>query len=109
MSTSRTTTRLRSAFARLACAVIAAFSSLGIADAGQTHRPSRLGAADSSAAASAEGPSLGVPASAADIAAIDVSIRPDSASLPPGSGTPSRARGIRNQVHRLSWSRGPME
>jgi len=34
-----------------------------------------------------KGPSLGVPASAADIAAMDVSIGPDGAGLPPGSGT----------------------
>jgi cytochrome c len=34
-----------------------------------------------------EGPRLGVPATAAEIAAWDISIGPDGAGLPPGSGT----------------------
>jgi S-disulfanyl-L-cysteine oxidoreductase SoxD len=37
--------------------------------------------------AAPKGPALGAPASAADVAAMDVSIGPDGAGLPPGSGT----------------------
>ena len=37
-----------------------------------------------------KGPSLGVPATADEIAAMDVSIGPDGAGLPPGSGTPKQ-------------------
>jgi cytochrome c len=37
-----------------------------------------------------KGPSLGRPASDAEIAAIDVSVGPDGAGLPPGSGTPKQ-------------------
>jgi cytochrome c len=42
------------------------------------------------AAARAEGPHLGKPISEADIAAWDISILPDGAGLPPGSGTPAQ-------------------
>lgn len=92
MSTSRTTTRLRCAFTRLACAVIAAASlMLGIADAGQSSPPQAGSEQRTPAPPPApKGPSLGVPASAADIAAIDVSIGPDGDGLPPGSGTPKQ-------------------
>jgi cytochrome c len=38
-------------------------------------------------ASAQEGPRLGVPASAEDIAAWDISVGPDGAGLPPGSGT----------------------
>jgi len=41
------------------------------------------------AARSADTPRLGVPVQAADIAAWDISIGPDGAGLPPGSGTPA--------------------
>jgi len=37
-----------------------------------------------------KGPSLGVPPSAAEIAAMDVSVGPDGTGLPPGSGTPKQ-------------------
>ena len=40
-----------------------------------------------SRASAPKGPSLGVPANADDISAMDVSIGPDGAGLPPGSGT----------------------
>jgi len=43
-----------------------------------------------SRASAPKGPSLGVPANADDIAAMDVSIGPDGAGLPPGSGTPKQ-------------------
>ena len=39
------------------------------------------------APAAPKGPALGVPASAEEIAAMDISIGPDGAGLPPGSGT----------------------
>jgi mono/diheme cytochrome c family protein len=38
----------------------------------------------------AGGPNLGRPIDAADLAAWDISIMPDGAGLPPGSGTPAR-------------------
>lgn len=41
-----------------------------------------------------KGPGLGVPASPADIAASDVSIGPDGAGLPPGSGTPTQGASV---------------
>jgi mono/diheme cytochrome c family protein len=37
----------------------------------------------------AEGPNLGKPINAADMAAWDISIQPDGSGLPPGSGTPA--------------------
>jgi S-disulfanyl-L-cysteine oxidoreductase SoxD len=40
--------------------------------------------------AAPRGPGLGVPATAAEIAAMDISIPPDGAGLPPGSGTPAQ-------------------
>jgi cytochrome c len=44
----------------------------------------------SSRPASPKGPALGVPASVADIQAMDISIEPDGAGLPAGSGTPKQ-------------------
>ena len=41
-------------------------------------------------------PSLGVPATAAEIESADVSIGPDGAGLPPGSGTPAQGEAIFN-------------
>lgn len=41
-----------------------------------------------------KGPALGVPATAAEIAAMDISIGPDGAGLPPGSGTPKQGADI---------------
>ncbi|MFL6278532.1 MAG: c-type cytochrome [Vicinamibacterales bacterium] len=79
-------------FARLACAVIAAAPAmLGLADAAQ--RSARQGASEqrtSPPPPAPRGPSLGAPASAAEIAAMDLSIGPDGAGLPPGSGTPKQ-------------------
>lgn len=43
-----------------------------------------------STAALAQGPELGQPASPADIASWDISIGPEGAGLPPGSGTPKQ-------------------
>jgi cytochrome c len=54
----------------LACAVVAAAIALGAAQAGAQ-----------------EGPGLGEPITAADLAPWDVSIQPDGTGLPPGSGT----------------------
>ena len=47
-----------------------------------------------SGAAFAQGPNLGIPISEADIAAWDISIMPDGAGLPPGSGTPEQGARI---------------
>lgn len=44
--------------------------------------------------AAQETPGLGVPVDAADAAAWDISIGPDGAGLPPGSGTPSQGKAI---------------
>jgi S-disulfanyl-L-cysteine oxidoreductase SoxD len=74
-----------SSTARLAGAVIAAVIMLGVEDAAQT--TSSSGRQTSTRPQAPEGPSLGVPASAAEIAAMDVSIGPDGAGLPTGSGT----------------------
>ncbi len=86
--TSSSKTR-RSLVARLACAAVtAALVIAGIGLAAQA--PSPKPAAEQSTStrpAAPKGPSLGVPAGAADIAAMDVSIGPDGAGLPPGSGT----------------------
>jgi S-disulfanyl-L-cysteine oxidoreductase SoxD len=80
-----------SSTARLACAVIAALAMLGVGNAAQTGPPPQAASRQTSARPQApEGPSLGVPVSAAEIAAMDVSIGPDGAGLPPGSGTPKQ-------------------
>jgi mono/diheme cytochrome c family protein len=44
--------------------------------------------------ASAEGPNLGKPITAADIAAWDIDVEPAGAGLPPGSGTPEQGAKI---------------
>jgi S-disulfanyl-L-cysteine oxidoreductase SoxD len=46
------------------------------------------------AAAHAEGPDLGRPASPHDIAAWDISIGPDGSGLPPGSGNPQQGERV---------------
>jgi mono/diheme cytochrome c family protein len=46
--------------------------------------------------AAPKGPGLGVPATAAQIESADVSIGPDGAGLPPGSGTPAQGEAIFN-------------
>src|SRR5258707_13366393 len=46
----------------------------------------------SAAPASAEGPNLGQPISQADLAPWDLTIMPDGAGLPPGSGTPAQGK-----------------
>jgi cytochrome c len=64
---------------------------LGIVDAAQTS--SRQGTSEQRPSAhppAPKGPSLGTPASATEIATMDVSIGPDGAGLPPGSGTPKQ-------------------
>jgi S-disulfanyl-L-cysteine oxidoreductase SoxD len=45
-------------------------------------------------AAQAEGPDLGEPASPQGIAAWDISVAPDGAGLPPGSGTPQQGEKV---------------
>jgi len=47
-----------------------------------------------SRAAAPKGPSLGVPANVDEIAAMDVSIGPDGAGLPAGSGTPKQGADV---------------
>jgi S-disulfanyl-L-cysteine oxidoreductase SoxD len=88
MCTSRTKMR-ELTFARLGCAIVtAALAVSEIGHAAQTSTPQAAPKSQSPARPPApKGPSLGVPASAADIAAMDVSIGPDGAGLPPGSGT----------------------
>jgi mono/diheme cytochrome c family protein len=43
-----------------------------------------------------KGPGLGVPATGAEIESADVSIGPDGAGLPPGSGTPAQGEAVFN-------------
>jgi S-disulfanyl-L-cysteine oxidoreductase SoxD len=47
-----------------------------------------------SGAASAQSPNLGRPATPEEIAAWDISIAPDGAGLPPGSGTPRQGEAV---------------
>jgi len=92
MCMSRTKTTYRSTFARLVCAVIAAsVATFAVCHAAQAPS-SQTAPAQSTTARPAppKGPSLGTPISEADIAAMDVSIGPDGAGLPAGSGTPKQ-------------------
>jgi mono/diheme cytochrome c family protein len=57
---------------------------------------SRKQAPSASAPKGPQGPGLGVPATAAQIELADVSIGPDGAGLPPGSGTASQGEAIFN-------------
>jgi len=89
---SRTKTTYRSTFALLVCAVIAAsVATFAVCHAAQAPS-SQTAPAQSTTARPAppKGPSLGTPISEADIAAMDVSIGPDGAGLPAGSGTPKQ-------------------
>jgi cytochrome c len=73
----------------------AAPATLGIAGAAQGS--SRQGAPEqrtSAPPAAPKGPSLGMPASVAEVAAMDLSIGPDGAGLPPGSGTPKQGAAV---------------
>jgi mono/diheme cytochrome c family protein len=47
-----------------------------------------------SAATAQEGPRLGVPATPEQIAGWDISVGPDGAGLPPGSGTPAAGKAV---------------
>ncbi|HML14028.1 MAG TPA: cytochrome c [Xanthobacteraceae bacterium] len=53
-----------------------------------------IGVALAGAAAAAESPNLGRPATAEEMAAWDLSIGPDGAGLPPGSGTPRQGEAV---------------
>lgn len=82
---------------RLACGVTtAALVMLGISLAAQTSTTTSSspqaasGRRTSTRSPAPQGPSLGVAVSADEIAAMDVSIGPDGAGLPPGSGTPKQ-------------------
>ena len=91
---------------RRAATVAVALSVLGISAAAQTSAqrdvPARTA---SSRPASPKGPALGVPATAAEIAAVDISIGPDGAGLPPGSGTPKQ--GLAVYVAKCAACHGP--
>jgi cytochrome c len=64
---------------------------LGMTAAAQTSSSLAVPARSaSSRPASPMGPALGVPASAAEIQAMDISVEPDGAGLPAGSGTPKQ-------------------
>jgi len=64
-----------------------------------------LGLGLAAATASAEGPNLGKPLDAADIAAWDISVYPDGTGLPPGAGTP--AQGARIYAEKCAQCHGP--
>lgn len=57
-----------------------------------------------SSAVLAQGPNLGTPISAEEIAAWDISILPDGTGLPPGSGTP--AQGLRIYAQKCALCHG---
>ena len=59
-----------------------------------TPRLTALLLALSANAVMAAGPNLGKPVTAAELAAWDISIQPDGAGLPPGSGTPAQGARI---------------
>ena len=64
---------------------------LGVGHAAQTPSSPAAGQRQSSSRPPApKGPELGVPATAEDIAAMDISIGPDGVGLPAGSGTPKQ-------------------
>ena len=85
-SSSKTRPRSRSAFAGAITA--AALAMLGIGHGAQTSSPQAASQGQTSARPSSpKGPSLGAPVSPAEIAAMDLSIGPDGAGLPSGSGT----------------------
>ena len=67
-----------------------------------------LGAA---AAVAADGPGLGKPVTEADLALWDISIGPDGAGLPPGSGTPAQGAVVYAQkcelCHGTAGQNGP--
>jgi cytochrome c len=75
-----------------ASAVVLTF--VGISVFAQTPSPQRPTDSTAARQRAPEGPALGVPAAAADIAAMDVSIGPDGAGLPPGSGTPKQGASV---------------
>jgi len=89
MFTRSSRTRRRAPIARRTCAAMtAALAMLGIGLVAQAPSPRpTTEPSTSTRPAAPKGPSLGVPVTAADIAAMDVSIGPDGAGLPPGSGT----------------------
>ncbi|HET8699321.1 MAG TPA: cytochrome c [Gammaproteobacteria bacterium] len=68
----RTSTGVLPAQHLVAAALLCAWSAIACAQPAKKHPP---------------GPNLGVPATAAQVAGWDVSIAPDGAGLPPGSGT----------------------
>jgi S-disulfanyl-L-cysteine oxidoreductase SoxD len=90
MYTSRQKTQPRSAAARLGCALIiaAALATTAVGHAAQGSPPQASPLRQPTAHPPApKGPALGVPPSAEEIAAIDISVGPDGIGLPPGSGT----------------------
>jgi S-disulfanyl-L-cysteine oxidoreductase SoxD len=78
--------------ARRLCAVLAAVVTLlGVHVAAQKAAPQPASERQATTPPAApKGPALGVPASAEEIAAMDISIGPDGAGLPTGSGTPKQ-------------------
>jgi mono/diheme cytochrome c family protein len=92
MSTARREPRNWRGLAPLACAAVAVTPFvLGMTAAAQTSSsPAVPARSASSRPASPMGPALGVPASAAEIQAMDISVEPDGAGLPAGSGTPKQ-------------------
>jgi S-disulfanyl-L-cysteine oxidoreductase SoxD len=78
--------------ARRLCAVIAAVVTvLGVNVAAQKAAPQPASERQTTTPPAApKGPALGVPVSAEEIAAMDISIGPDGAGLPTGSGTPKQ-------------------
>lgn len=80
---------------RFGASVAAALVMFGISHAAQK-APARTTSErqTSTPSPAPKGPALGVPATAEEIAAMDVSIGPDGADLPPGSGTPKQGAAV---------------
>lgn len=79
---------------RLGASVAAALVMFGISHAAQKAPAQPTSERQTSTPPAPKGPALGVPATAEEIAAMDVSIGPDGADLPPGSGTPKQGAAV---------------
>lgn len=85
------TTPRRSTFTRVGALAIATLAMTAICFAAQAPTPQAAPKIENPTRRDApKGPSLGKPASADEVAAMDVSVGPDGAGLPPGSGTPTQ-------------------
>jgi cytochrome c len=90
------TTRIRASLAVLSLAGVIGVGTFAAEQAAPPATGTQSGASRGATArkAAPKGPGLGVPATAAQVESADVSIGPDGAGLPPGSGTPAQGEAI---------------